>query len=44
MGVKIILNSEQTKRFKACFIEEARRILAERKRLAKQTKKKDNTA
>ena len=36
LGVKIRLNAEQTKRFKACFIEDARRILAERQRLERE--------
>lgn len=42
MGVKIILDSEETKRFKACFIEDARRILAERKQAKKEAKKEAN--
>lgn len=38
LGIKIVLNDEETKRFKACFIEDARRILAERKRAEREAK------
>lgn len=38
MGVKIVLNAEQSKRFLSCFIEDARRILIERKRAEKKAK------
>ncbi|MGO4890332.1 hypothetical protein ACJ2A9_21500 [Anaerobacillus sp. MEB173] len=36
MGVKIRLNAEQTKKFKACFIDDARRIQADRQRAARE--------
>ena len=42
MGVKIILNDEETKRFKSLLIEPARRILAERKKAARLAEIKEN--
>lgn len=41
LGIKIVLNAEETKRFKALLIEPARRILAERKRAQKEQQKKE---
>ncbi|WP_169823135.1 hypothetical protein [Anaerobacillus alkalilacustris] len=38
MGVKIILDAEQSKRFLSCFIDDARRIIAERKRAERMAK------
>lgn len=38
MGVKIKLNAEQTKKFLGCFVDEARRVLTERKRAEQEAK------
>lgn len=41
-GVKITLNKEQTEKFLRCFIDDARRIVIERKRKAREQEQKND--